>query len=510
MTGKIKMVAAAMLWAAAFSVEAQTTLYGTYTKDGFLQSKMKLELTADDALRFDRMRFYVDHADGSYDRYLYTKANVFSPTDPGIGLYRPRYLNGNDFDSEESQYCFARSKQSEHFVVFWEAGFGNDPTKNPNPYRFDPDDLLERAEKVYAVNTQQLGFSKPGNSPTLDTYKTMLFVHYTNTWRATGSGVDYKCGTLDLNPAAANTLSTTAHEIGHTFQYIVSCDLGTDHGWQYGFGENARGQCQWWESCAQWQAFKVYPERQFLESWEGYVYRYSHLNLLHEEWRYYNFFVQDYWCQLHGQDFIGRLWMESVKPEDPVETYQRITGSSQADFCRDMYDYACRAITWDIDALRETGKKRTDRFVTSFHDLEDDWLEVDSANCPQNYGFNIIRLEKPEVGSVVTAEFKGEAGAKGYRAYKVDKAGWRYGFVALKEDGTRVYGTMYDAPEGKAEFTAPEGITKLWFVVLGAPTEHWRHPWDMGTQGDKDVHTDASLANDEQWPYRVRFSVPLR
>ena len=44
-----------------------------------------------------------------------------------------------------------------------------------------------------------------------------------------------------------------------------------------------------------------------------------------------------------------------------------------------------------------------------------------------------------------------------------------------------------------AEFTVPAGTQKLWFVVTGAPTKHWRHAWD----------DDAS--NDEQWPYQVRF-----
>lgn len=33
-----------------------------------------------------------------------------------------------------------------------------------------------------------------------------------------------------------------------------------------------------------------------------------------------------------------------------------------------------------------------------------------------------------------------------------------------------------------------------WLVISGAPTEHWRHAWD-----DND-------ANDEQWPYQVKFS----
>ncbi len=40
----------------------------------------------------------------------------------------------------------------------------------------------------------------------------------------------------------------------------------------------------------------------------------------------------------------------------------------------------------------------------------------------------------------------------------------------------------------------PEDTKQAWFVVTGAPKEHWHHPWD----------DDAS--NDEQWPYQVTFT----
>lgn len=488
------------------TIQAQHTIYGVKRSGAFVQNKQKFELNEGDALEFQNMRYYTVDKEGARQGYLYTTADTFYVEDPGIGVYRPNYLRNNNFDDEKSQYCWSRSKQSDHFVVFWEPEFGSDPTQAPEPYTFNPDDLLERAEKAFVVYTTQLGFSKLGNSKTLDSNKIIMLVHYTDVWRATGSGVDNRVGTLDVNPAAANTTITTAHEIGHTFQYIVGCDEGTQHGWRYGFGPNASGGCGWWESCAQWQAFKVYPEQQFTSTWAN-PWKYAHLNLLHEEWRYYNFFVQDYWCELHGADFIGRLWKESTYPEDPVETYQRMNNASQADFCRDMYNYATRAITWDIEALRTAGRRYTDRFETSLHNAGDGWWQVDSAQCPQNYGFNVIRLRVPAAGTVVKASFKGIAGAKGYRAYQVDKAGWRYGFVALQSDGTRVYGDMYADAEGTAEMTIPAETTNLWFVVSGAPTEHFRHAWEMGTdEFGNDVHTPATLSNDEQWPYQVRFT----
>ena len=91
------------------------------------------------------------------------------------------------------------------------------------------------------------------------------------------------------------------------------------------------------------------------------------------------------------------------------------------------------------------------------------------------------------------ASFKGIAGASGYRAINVEKAGWRYGFVAYTTQGETVYGEMGREKEGVAELTVPANCKNLFFVVMGAPTEYWRHPWD----------DDSS--NDEQWPYEVKF-----
>jgi len=92
------------------------------------------------------------------------------------------------------------------------------------------------------------------------------------------------------------------------------------------------------------------------------------------------------------------------------------------------------------------------------------------------------------------------AGSNGFRKNYVAYAGWRYGFVALLKDGTRVYGDIKSASmtdnAGKSSisFDCPANCDKLWLVVSGAPSIHWRHAWD-----DND-------ANDEQWPYQVKLN----
>ena len=428
----------------------------------------------------------------TYDYYTFDN--------PGRIIYKPNEFKSMDFDSESSEWCFQRSRESEHFIVFWQSGFGLDPTKAPNSsIRFNPDNLLARAEEYFKFYADSLGFVIPGNSRSTDKYKLELFVRYQTDWLATGSGYDDKIGAFWCNPTAVNDGPTAAHEIGHSFQYLVSCDLGLTHGWRYGFGSGASGGCAWWENCAQWQAYKFYPGQQFTSyHYSGYLSG-SYRNILNETWRYQNYFIMDYWCQLHGMKCIGTLWRESVKPEDPVEAYQRIYGVSQSEFNDEFFDFARRCASWDIDGIRDLGKNYVDAHSSYLvADAEDShtWLS-DNDHCPENYGYNISRVNNAPAGTVIKALFKGLAGADGWRKINVDKAGWRYGFCAMKSDGTRVYGNIYRDNEGTAEFTVPEGTDKIWFVVSGAPTEHWRHPWDDGD--------DAVVTNDEQWPYQVTF-----
>ena len=400
-------------------------------------------------------------------------------------LVKPSGYTNVDFTKETSQWCFQRSMESEHFVCFWEKGLTlKNNVISLGGSSVNVKDLLNNGEKIWKSYVEDLGFLEPGQSLT-DDHKICMFIVNQTEWRADGSGQDgtvwyydgtakknkaYKVGLFHCNPWAAGAEGghTAAHEIGHVFQYLVSADYAVvkkqsewNYGWRWGFGNNGDGGCAWWESCAQWQAFQVYPAGLFSGYYGTYV-SLSHLNLLHEGlgdrlFRYANYFVQYYWCQLNGRDFIGKMWRTTKRPEDPVETYKRMTGASQDDFNKVMFDYACRAATWDIDGLRDRGKNYQNAFSTKLAYVEgtENAYAVSSDCCPQNYGFNIIQLKGFQGGTTVKADFKGIAGAAGYRKINVDKAGWRYGFVAQTTDGERVYGNMYSDKEGVAEMTLP-------------------------------------------------------
>jgi hypothetical protein len=412
----------------------------------------------------------------------------------GKQIYIPTWKMG-DVNEPSNNWSMERSKQSKNWILFWEPGFGSNPGTTV-------DDCLALAEKSFTFYADSLKFIKKGASKT-DSYKMIIRLRYTTDWEASGSGVDDVIGSLTLTSSALTSRGgqTIAHEVGHCFQYQTHCDNNDQNGWMYGYGANASGGNAWWENCAQWQAYKVFPTQQFTNEWfTGYLNN-VHKHLLHEAPRYNNFFIQDYWCDLHGMDMIGRLWNKSIKPEDPVEAYKRLTSITQSKFNDEMWDCAAKFTTWDISALKTLGAGYiTSRTQPKMKNTGSYVWRIDSTACPENYGHNIIRLNAPTTAKTIAANFEGLAGTSGFRKNNINYAGWRYGFVALLKDGTRVYSdiksaTMADnAGISNLGFECPANCDKLWFVVSGAPTVHWRHAWD-----DND-------ANDEQWPYQVKFN----
>lgn len=457
------------------------------------RTRQEVRIDEVDSCTFSRTLFVVRRNNGTQLMVRYNNIEEITFEDPGRLIYIPAEFKNMDFTKNTSNWCWERSRESEHFIVFWEPGFGADPATAPADYRVDVDDLLQKAERFFDLYANRLGFVEPGHTNT-DTYKMEIYLKYQTEWLATGSGYDDTIGALWVNPSTCHPVGhTIGHEIGHSFQYQTSCDQGMTHGFRYGFGENASGGCAYWESCAQWQGFKAYPEQQFTDYRFPNYCRMTHYNPLHETPRYDFFFDQDYWCYLHGEDFIGRLWRGAVKPEDPIEAYKRMTGIDQEQLNDEMYDRAARFASWDIPALREYGQPYIGAQAVTLTATGEGCWQVDSAHCPQNYGYNIVRLNVPAAGTEVGVNFTGLAGTAGYRAVRVADAGWRYGLVALTAAGERIYGEAQRAADGRATLVVPEGTTHLWLVVCGAPRTHWRHPWD----------DDAT--NDEQWPYRVTF-----
>lgn len=513
MIKKVLLIAACALYVAG-GLTAQDTLWVRY--DDRFKANLVISLKDVDSIevRPTQLRLY----NPALSTGFISKQSTLIPTDasdmmfsnPGRYLLKPKTYSGTDYTNATAKtgYNFAHHLESDHYAVFWDARYGEDPTyiKHPdNGSVANAYDVLNIGERCWDKYVE-LGFLVPGNSTT-DKYKIQLYIPYQSEWRADASGTDGANGGMTgighFNPWAATARGghTVAHEVGHTFQYLVHADLGWDRGFDYGYGDNASGYNGWWESCADWQAYKIFPERQFTdgEYFEAYVNK-AHMNFMHEGMRYDNCFMQDYWCMKHGADFIGRLWRESRRPEDPIEAYMRICGLTLEQFAAEQYEGCARMATWDIDGVRNAAAAKIGKFPTHLHrpkGVSDRYTwEVDSAYCPQNFGFNIINMAKVNnvaAGTEIKANFKGIAGADGYRKLRTANAGWRYGFVAMTTAGNRVYGEMQSDKEGVASLIVPADCQRIFFVVMGAPTSYWRHPWD------------DNVTNDEQWPYQVQF-----
>jgi hypothetical protein len=439
-------------------------------------------------------------------------------------LYKPKEFNNIDMLRSNSKWSFVRSKQSTHFIVFWEEGFGSNPNASsvPEALRVDIDDLLEKAEEFYDINVNTLGFAEVGvGKSNLDKYKMQIYLFYQTDWLATGGGYDDVIGALWINPGTCQPVgSTIAHEIGHSFQYQVYADLlafsGIENdftrGFRYGYGGNSGNV--FWEQCAQWQSYQSYPIQAF-ESYNFSVYTENyHRHICHEWQRYASYWIHYYWAGKHGIGFIGKLWREAVSPEDPPQAYMRMNGLSVDELNAELYEAAAHLVTWDFDAIRSYGSNYIGKHTYKFYQLTDGSYQVAYSRCPGSTGYNVIPLNVPAAGTVVTTLFTaltpgsslaaGDPGqyAEGgttlskttYNNSSLTRAGWRYGYVALLDNGHRVYGEMNRKTASNVEFTIPDGCAKLWFVVLGAPSLYVAHPWD------------EKESNDDQWPYKVKFT----
>lgn len=442
----------------------------------------------------------INTALGHYDNLNLTLTQVSAATavlktatsNVGKRIYVPSWMMGNVNDPSNN-WSMERSKQSKNWILFWEPGFGEEPGP-------EVDECLALAEKAFTFYADSLKFIKRGASKT-DVYKMIIRYRYSTEWEATGSGVDNTIGLLTLTKWAMTSRGgqTVAHEVGHCFQYQVHCDNNNNNGWMYGFGANGSGGNGWWEQCAQWQAYKVFPEQQFTNEWfNGYL-NGVHKHPLHEAHRYENYFIQDFWAYKRGIDVIAKLWNQSYFPEDPTETYKRLHGLTQATFNDEMWECAARFASWDIPALKTLGASKVASRPQPRLNNQGNYLwRIDPSVCPENYGHNIIRLNAPTTAKRIAAYFEGIAGTNGYRSNQVSLAGWRYGFVALLTNGERVYGPVKGVTKSGVKdtlhFDCPAGCSRLWLVVTGAPSTHWRHAWD-----DDD-------SNDEQWPYQVTFN----
>ena len=410
-------------------------------------------------------------------------------------IYVPKDLQGMDLNDPESEYSYHRMAITENFAIFWEKGFGDDVTKAPElegqDMTIDIENLKVKLESFYDYFYNDLGFAKRGSKA--DRYRMLVMLRYSLEGTAYGGDYDGEIGALWVTPNRLRDerLNCIAHELGHSFQSQITCD---------GEGE-AWGGCGFFEMTSQWMLWQVNPLWVADEAyhWDGFTSK-CHKAYLHLTNIYHTPYVLEYWGEKRGLKHIAELYRHGKKGEDPAVTYMRLNGLSQEEFCDEMYDASARIINLDFKRAWNETRPYANMFATKLIDGEDGWQYVAPEQCPENYGFNAVAMPIPEQGEYVKVEFKGCAGKDGYKNADPSKAGWRYGFVAVRKDnGESVYGKMSSAHEGEVVFEAPEApLSHLWLVVMGAPTEHKMNPMDFHNSEDTTLF-------DDQWPYAIRI-----
>lgn len=456
------------------------------------------------------------------------ETGYLSPSD--IPDYDKFFVNsewGRTILQKSAKFSFARYKSSEHFFVFWAPEFGDNPNAPTVPanMRVDIDDLLAKAEKFFDTNINKLGMATLGQGKSmLDKYKMQIYLLYQDEWLATGSGYDEAIGALWINPSTCQPVgSTIAHEIGHSFQYQTYADrvqmqgVPNDHtsGFRYGYigpdGAN-NGGCAYWEQCAQWQSFQDYPEEQFtsynFSVWLNNCHRHFH----HEFQRYASYWLQSYWVEKRGVESYGRIWTESVAPEDAIMAYTRLYNGNDYSLTREeLFDYAMKMATFDIKGMKEYSNGYQNLYAPNFVKNGKGEYQIAYDNCPGATGFNVIPLNVK--GSTVKVNFRGlgygeelaaddksniedgDGNPKGkptkYNSCGgAENMGWRYGFVAIKGD-TRTYGKVGKSATGSLSFDVPSGADHVYLVVQGSPEKYMSHGWDENEK------------NDPQFPYAI-------
>ena len=435
----------------------------------------------------------------------------------------------------ENKYTWSksRSKESENFIVYWDKNYGKtNPSNADATYRVDIDYLLQQAESFYKINVEKLGFANSADSY-VNKYKSMILLNHTTDWVCYGAGYDFTVPALWLSPNTSQPVGhSVAHEVGHSFQYMCYSDAskaGSIANVNVGFHDPIGQGAGIWEQCAQWQGLISFPEQMYDQSIG--LFRNTHNYAFTHEWhRYQSYWFLYYLAQYYNDlTIVSQVWKHkmSKKAPDFNETLMNLKQLSSDELYKMYFDYACRLVTWDLDAC----KPYRDAFIGDFNyrcsAIGNKEYQVALASCPQSTGFNVIPLQVPAAGTKVTTKFTApqmRAGAikladadpgeyfNGDKFVTYDKRtyannsnglyrGFRIGYVVLLKDGTRQYINDDEIHCGKntqkteeISMTVPENTDKMWLVVSPAPSKYLSHLWD-----------EKISINDDMWPYSFKL-----
>lgn len=425
----------------------------------------------------------------------------------------------------------SRSVESDNVIVLWDKGYGSTlPSKSPEAFRVDEQDLLKKCEQFYDLEINRLGFVDKEKT-NLNKYKVMVLLNHTRDWVCYGGGYDFEVSALWLGPSACKPVGhSVAHEVGHSFHYMCYADAsGNNHNSSTSIGTGfhlpvGNGQAIW-EQTAQWQANQSYPNEMYPQSIN--VFRKSHNMAFSHEWhRYQSYWLHYYLCDKYDDiTTVAQVWRQpTIGANDFNNALMKLKGLDATGLYKLYYDYAAHCATWDMKACSPFRNNYIGDFDYQCVQTADSTYQVALSSTPQSTGFNIIPLQVPEAGTEIVTHFTalptGANLADGDPAELMNgetqwtqtkrttyikntipsQRAFRLGYVALLKDGTRMYiqqdslyCTTSQEVTNDVNMTVPENVDRLWLIVVPAPTRYVQHKWD------------ENMLNDEHWPYRFRL-----
>lgn len=394
--------------------------------------------------------------------------NLSAPRIDGKQIFVPKALADNLINNpcDTSSWSYRRMSLTDNFAVFWQKGFGenlnNPPKLDGKNMNVNLENLEKKLEQFYAYFRDSLKFIDKNSNA--EKYRMMIMLWYSLEGTAYGGDYDQQIGAFWVAPNRIQdtALNCVAHELGHSFQMQAQIDKGgltEDNYWDCGPFYEMTSQFMLWrvnpdwirDEKYHWDAFKAQTFKAFL-SWEN---------------AYHSPYVLEYWAEKRGSDFIAKIFKNAKKGEDAVEVYKRLTGLSQEEFGKEIFEANCHILNLDFKHAYQNTRQFVTPFSTKMNAANDGFMEVDQSNRPENYGFNAIEID-----------FRGKETVKvDFVPKKLDGIKFYTTFVGIFSDGKSFYGNINDN-----KLKIPEGLKTLYFVVMPAPVTHFHNVENPETQ----------------------------
>ena len=382
-------------------------------------------------------------------------------------IYIPDDLRSMNLDSDTSQWCWKRSAETRDVIFMWERGFGSDlqspPQLDGHPMSFNLSVLMERVQTFYTFFRDTLGFGPRTTAPTskADRYKMMVMVNYSLDGTAYGGTYDNFIGALWVAPNRIQdkTMNCMAHELGHSFQMQIMADSIGD----------CWGGSGIFEMASQWMLWQVNPwwlrdENYHFEAFK----RLTHKAFLAIDNIYHSPYVLQWWSDLHGRQSVAELFRQGRTGEDPVQTYQRMYGLSQSQFCDELFAGYQHLVNLDFKHAWSETRPYACTWSTPADTLRGGWMLP--KDTLEDYGFHIFALPDGYTG---TPKVKGQ--------------GLLWKVVGIDSLGRSVY----DAAGMKTP------LKRRFLVVMAAPATHRPLTIHFGDGGEP--------PRPRLYPYRFRL-----